>query len=171
MAIIVAGLDAAPAALPPAKTKKSVRIESPTGVIPPHPAFHSVDNFFTERVSTAQYASVRTFASSAGIPNSADDSSAASDIGRRDDFDIRGYISPGRRATDTPEVARSPGGVPANPFSKTLATLEPQERGSGEPAGQSRGTLRSNNCLQAGRIRKGTGKLSKRKCRYHLDHR
>jgi hypothetical protein len=61
--------------------------------------------------------------------------------GSREETDVHGTAGSLRTNMDTPEVVQSPSGAPANPFSKTLATIEPNERGTGEPAGQNRGAL------------------------------
>ena len=142
LAIIVAGLNVATA---PPRTKKSVRIESPTETIPPHPAFHNADDSPFQRTSYAYQAGSlppASPASPAGFSDNFEDIEAVVH-GSREETDVRSIQGGLRRKADAPEAMQSPSGAPANPFSKTLATIEPYERGSGESAGQSKGALTS----------------------------
>jgi hypothetical protein len=138
LAIIVAGLDALSAL--PAKTKKSVRIESPTGTIPPHAAFHDVDEFAHQRMGYPQFAGSPTPISPAGFSDNLE--GIGGDVrGRREETDAHSIPQDSRKTVDPSEPVQSPSGAPVNPFSKTLATIEPQQEASGEPAGLSRGAL------------------------------
>ncbi|KAF1977108.1 hypothetical protein BU23DRAFT_551042 [Bimuria novae-zelandiae CBS 107.79] len=125
--------DASPT--PPTKTKKSVRIESPIETIPPHPAF--------QNVSHEPYP-----ASNRGRQPSSPPPEASPALA--DDFEERYPRDPTRteveevgvpgntwKSTGVSASAHSPSGAPANPFSRTLATLEPREQG-GETTAQSR---------------------------------
>jgi len=145
LAIIVAGLNAA-SAPPPAKTKKSVRIESPTETIPPHPAFHNADESFPRRMSYTHYAGSPPPVSPAGFSHNLEDTERVIS-GKREETGVRGIAGGSRNNLNAPEVVQSPSSAPANPFSKTLATIEPHERGSEESAGQNRGALMWMSCM------------------------
>ncbi|KAL5410016.1 hypothetical protein PMIN06_012086 [Paraphaeosphaeria minitans] len=116
-------LDASPA---PAKTKKTVRIESPIETVRPHLDAGHVD-------SETTYPTARGRASSAAIADGLEDGCAQDATGR--DADEGGMVGSAWKSTAAPQSASSPSGVPANPFSRTLATMEPQEKG-GDAAGQ-----------------------------------
>jgi hypothetical protein len=136
--IIVTGLDSLPAL--PAKTKKSVRIESPAETIPPHAAFHDVDNSLSPRVGYAHLAASSPPVSPAGFSDNFEDIVGNVHRGRQE-ADARGLPDDLGISADPLEIMKSSSGAPMNPFSKTLATIEPQEKGSGELVGQSRGAL------------------------------
>lgn len=127
-------LDAASA---PTKTKKTVRIESPTETIPPYPEFGHVDNeslYGTNRARHARSTSPETSLAytdelAGGYPQDP----------ARQQVDARGIVGNEWKSTGAPQSATSPSGAPANPFSRTLATIESQEKG-GDTGGLSRGT-------------------------------
>ncbi|KAF2728429.1 hypothetical protein EJ04DRAFT_97535 [Polyplosphaeria fusca] len=125
----------------PVKTKKSVRIESPTSS-PPHPAFDDAGSVLAQRISRAR----RPGSPSLISPTKSDFVTKSELRGRESDSsdddegpqDIAGSV---RRSSDMRDSVQSPSGAPANPFSKTLATIEPHEKGSAErarAAGQSK---------------------------------
>ncbi|KAK7193243.1 hypothetical protein DPSP01_008158 [Paraphaeosphaeria sporulosa] len=122
-------LEASPA---PAKTKKTVRIESPTETSPPHPDFGHVDNEITYPTARGRARSPPRD-SSAAFADELEDRQPQDPTGR--DVDGRGMLGSAWKSPAAPQSATSPSGVPANPFSRTLATIEPQEKG-GDVAGQ-----------------------------------
>ncbi|KAF2443921.1 hypothetical protein P171DRAFT_21924 [Karstenula rhodostoma CBS 690.94] len=116
-------LEASPA---PAKTKKTVRIEE---TILPHPDFGHVDNETT-------YAPAPGRRAGSPPPDFADELEERypqDPAGR--DVDARGMLGSAWKSTASPQPVTSPSGAPANPFARTLATIEPQEKG-GDAAGQ-----------------------------------
>ncbi|KAF2685616.1 hypothetical protein K458DRAFT_387574 [Lentithecium fluviatile CBS 122367] len=131
--------DAVPSAATalPAKTKKSVRIESPTETIPPHPAFHDANDALPLRMNHGFFVGAPPLVSPAGFSDNFED--IGGDIyGKREESDARGLTDGLKKHSGVPEAVYSPTGAPANPFSKTLATIEPHEKGSAELAGQNR---------------------------------
>lgn len=125
------------ASLAPAKTKKTVRIESPTETAPPHPDFGHVDG-------EATYPTARGRAGSPP-PDSPAAVADADELEHRypqdpagRDVDERGMSASASKSTAAPQSATSPSGAPANPFSRTLATIEAREKG-GDAAGQPKG--------------------------------
>lgn len=113
---------------PPQKTKKSVRIESPTEVIPPHPVLRNTDG---EGYTSSDHRHDAGFLSPGASP--------ALDRGFEKRYlqDTAGTEADGRATAASvsrnPEGSASahfPNAAPANPFSRTLATIEPQEQPS-----------------------------------------
>ncbi|KAF2793136.1 hypothetical protein K505DRAFT_375527 [Melanomma pulvis-pyrius CBS 109.77] len=131
------------------KTKKSVRIESPTSS-PPHPAFHDADTFddndLQQRLQEREGQAPPPFTSPAGFPESFEDYAKERPFGGVRDGRDNAYEAPDATASMRTHsgmvgAALSPSGAPVNPFSRTLATIESQEKGSaelGRPAGQNR---------------------------------
>jgi hypothetical protein len=125
---------------PPSRTRKHVRIESSTASIPPHPDAQHVLDPASERPTQAQsralYADSPSFAASAGFPgaNTNDDGLYTREAGRGREMPAQYTLGSSGRAPDTYAytAALSPSTAPANPFSKTLASIEPPERGSGD---------------------------------------
>lgn len=118
------------------RTKKSVRIESPTETIPPHPAFQYEEGGSAYEVGPGRHT---------GSPPPDFRSTTADQLEDADPY------SSGRSQLDDHEMLRGlrissgssitsqmPSAAPANPFARTLASIEPQEQG-GEAAGQSKG--------------------------------
>jgi len=68
---------------------------------------------------------------------------ASSREGRKDAHEAPDVAGSSRRHSGIVNAALSPSGAPFNPFSRTLATIEKQEKSSGEgyTAGQNRGGL------------------------------
>ncbi|KAF1956710.1 hypothetical protein CC80DRAFT_64073 [Byssothecium circinans] len=126
----------------PAKTKKSVRIESPIETIPPHPAFHDVDSplppVSPQRVSYAQHLGSPPIVSPAGFSDNFEDFEVDGTGGGIGEADARGMTAGSKKNSGTLEAVLSPSGAPSNPFARTLATIEPQEKGSGELMGQNK---------------------------------
>ncbi|KAF2175048.1 hypothetical protein K469DRAFT_612083, partial [Zopfia rhizophila CBS 207.26] len=122
----------------PAKTKKSVRIESPTSS-PPHPAFHDADDALLQRVNRGKHVGSPPPTSSAGLSDSFEGLSLDEPLNNTTDHGDDGqpaHTLTGNTRT-TPDMAESAStqscsGVPANPFSKTLATIESREKGTAE---------------------------------------
>ncbi|KAI4711415.1 hypothetical protein J4E89_003980 [Alternaria sp. Ai002NY15] len=125
-------------AAPPStgKTKKSVRILSPTTTIPP-PIFDDSDATLNElmarRSSQGRPASPPPPVTPAGfVNNSVTAGEANAQVVGKDAMAIAD-ASPNPRSTfGEPLAMQSPGNVPANPFSRTLASLEPQDKESEE---------------------------------------
>lgn len=132
-------LDASTSAIP-AKTKKSVRIESPTETSPQHSAFNDAEDASLHRIIRNDHGGLPSPLSPAGFSDNFEDIDV-DDTQRRDDLSALGMTGSTRKNTGAPEAVNSPSGAPANPFSRTLANIEPQEKGSGELAGQNRGAL------------------------------
>ena len=118
----------------PAKTKKSVRIESPTETIPPHADFGHVHNDTTYPAARGR-AEPPSPDSSAAFTDELEDRYPSDPTNR--DVDERGKPGSAWKSTASTQSATSPSGIPANPFSRTLATIEPQEKGgdAGQPKG------------------------------------
>ncbi|ORY15854.1 hypothetical protein BCR34DRAFT_154124 [Clohesyomyces aquaticus] len=120
----------------PAKTKKSVRIESPTSSTL-YPAFHDAGVAFARSVDQATPTSSPLPVSPAGFSDNFEDQQVAQaqfDKHRasgEDGHGERGLIgnTASSAGTGPPAPSHSSPGVPANPFSRTLATIEPQEQG------------------------------------------
>ncbi|KAF2007956.1 hypothetical protein P154DRAFT_12536 [Amniculicola lignicola CBS 123094] len=122
----------------PQRTKKSVRIESPTSATT-DPAAHDVEGSLLQRAERAYPASPSTINSPAGFSDNFEDQESAESLGRgaggkEDAYETRTTPGSTRRTSPMIEALRSPTGVPANPFSRTLANIEPQEKGSGGQA-------------------------------------
>ncbi|KAF2033274.1 hypothetical protein EK21DRAFT_58872 [Setomelanomma holmii] len=131
----VTGLEDASA--PPLKTKKHVRIESNTTFIP-RPASDAGDDslhdLLAQQPNSSHYAGLSPSAPSNGFPSSTipPAPSTTQTPGRATDVASADIWSSPRRDYQAPQSATSPSGIPANPFSRTLASIEPQKRGSGE---------------------------------------
>ena len=110
---------------PPSKTKKSVRIESPVETIPPHPA---LGNAGEELHRSSGHGLV-----AASLPLEASPVDEFEERHLRDpaesDADKRAVLENTRKSLETLPMVHALGGAPANPFSRTLATIEPQEGG------------------------------------------
>ncbi|KAJ4291100.1 hypothetical protein N0V90_010298 [Kalmusia sp. IMI 367209] len=117
----------------PQRTKKSVRIESPTETIPPHPAFDDEDDNLSYGISRNRYAGSPPPEPQSTFANDLEDS-GVHDSTRRQAVE-RGVTDNTWKSTGVSGSVHSPSGAPANPFSRTLASIEPQEKG-GETAGQ-----------------------------------
>ncbi|KAH6424525.1 hypothetical protein HBI59_217120 [Parastagonospora nodorum] len=121
---------------PPQKTKKHVRITSNTTFIPPHPDDGYDDSPrspVAQRLDQSEYVNPSLAAQSAHasytdvfVGQSGVQSSGVQDMTAPDT-----WASPSR-GYQALQSATSPSGVPANPFSRTLASMEPQERDTGE---------------------------------------
>ncbi|KAH7378771.1 hypothetical protein BKA66DRAFT_466583 [Pyrenochaeta sp. MPI-SDFR-AT-0127] len=137
--------------LPPPKTKKQVRIESSTTFIPPHADTDDVDdtlhNPLVQPLSQSQYAGSPPPVASAGFSNIAahTDSTRTQDRGDRYTMAAPDTLSSSRLHSQKPQSALSPSSAPANPFARTLASLEPQERGSEEDRTSTERTTLGNN--------------------------
>ncbi|KAJ4365642.1 hypothetical protein N0V83_008262 [Neocucurbitaria cava] len=124
---------------PPPKTKKSVRIEASTTFIPPHPdadddASETRHDPLLQRVTQSPHAGSPSPVAPAGFANNptatlpkAQDARERYNMATHD----ASRSSP-RPFSENFQATYSPSSAPANPFSKTLASLEPSERGSGE---------------------------------------
>lgn len=130
---------------PPARTKKSVRIESPTSSSPHAAAntdYESPSNLY--RGNDAGHPGPK---SPAGFSDRIDGYASSDTYERAEGGGIareaRDITGSKRRDSDMESPMHSLSGAPMNPFSKTLATIEPQEKGRVEPAhvGQQRGAL------------------------------
>ncbi|ENI03576.1 hypothetical protein COCC4DRAFT_73271 [Bipolaris maydis ATCC 48331] len=117
----------------PTKTKKSVRIVSPTTTIPPPPNFDD-DNNVTLNELMARRASHGGRPASppppvnpAGFANhSITAGEANAQVIGKDALVTAGALPSTRTYLSGSQGAFAPGNAPANPFSKTLASLEPQ---------------------------------------------
>ncbi|KAI4655801.1 hypothetical protein J4E93_000516 [Alternaria ventricosa] len=125
-------------AAPPStgKTKKSVRILSPTTTIPP-PIFDDSDATLNElmarRSSQGRPASPPPPVTPAGfVNNSVTAGEANAQVVGKDAMAIADASTNPRPTFGEPLAMQSPGNVPANPFSRTLASLEPQDKESEE---------------------------------------
>ncbi|EUC41833.1 hypothetical protein COCMIDRAFT_8504 [Bipolaris oryzae ATCC 44560] len=118
----------------PTKTKKSVRIVSPTTTIPPPPNFDD-DNNVTLNELMARRASHGDRPASppppvnpAGFANhSITAGEANAQVIGKDALVTAGALPSTRPYLSGSQGASAPGNAPANPFSKTLASLEPQQ--------------------------------------------
>ncbi|KAF2259952.1 hypothetical protein CC78DRAFT_536690 [Lojkania enalia] len=127
--------------VPLTKTKKSVRIKSPTTSL--HSAFDDVNDALSQRVSRGKHsgsppppppaASSETLRDQAAQLPFDEDSSHGDHAYRTQDT-----IGSSRMNSEMREGIQSLSGIPANPFARTLATIEPQEKGSGEFADTAR---------------------------------
>lgn len=123
----------------PARTKKSVRIESPTETSPPHASFHKADDPLLRHLNVSRHAGSPPPVSPAGFSDNFEDIDT-DDLEKRDDeIDSHGMTGSTRKSMGRPEAVHSPTGAPANPFSRTLASMEPQEKGKEDSAAQNRG--------------------------------
>ncbi|CAO2656161.1 Nn.00g049640.m01.CDS01 [Neocucurbitaria sp. VM-36] len=139
------------AVAPPPKTKKSVRIESSTTFIPPHPDTDDgretrQDPLF-QRLTQSQHAPSSPPVASAGFSNSpaattpnAHDASERYNMAATDALRSSPRPFPEKLQTTFP-----PSSAPANPFSKTLASLEPSQTASGEDRTATERTTPGNN--------------------------
>ncbi|CAI6338974.1 unnamed protein product [Periconia digitata] len=122
--------------MPSTKTKKSVRIESPTETIPPHPGFYDadspphfpslsdIDNAYLPAASAAQKTQVASSSSSQG--------DGVGDGSDPRQFSSRAMTDASTAYFDAPGIKKSSRGAPPNPFAKTLAHIEPQRMVGGE---------------------------------------
>ncbi|XP_014551189.1 hypothetical protein COCVIDRAFT_31212 [Bipolaris victoriae FI3] len=118
----------------PTKTKKSVRIVSPTTTIPPPPNFDD-DNNVTLNELMARRASHGGRPASppppvnpAGFANhSITAGEANAQVIGKDALVTAGALPSTRPYLSGSQGASAPGNAPANPFSKKLASLEPQQ--------------------------------------------
>ncbi|CBX98100.1 predicted protein [Plenodomus lingam JN3] len=130
---------------PKFKTKKQVRIVSPTVSIPPHPeagdddhAADDVDGAFQQDVyvdrsyqDSYQDSYTGSLPSIAAIGSSTNASSPQGDLKSQSTWEGNNMAAISISPAPAAHVGRrqstlSPTGVPANPFSRTLASLEPQ---------------------------------------------
>ncbi|KAF2827256.1 hypothetical protein CC86DRAFT_445285 [Ophiobolus disseminans] len=117
---------------PPPKTKKHVRIESSTTYIPPHPADEPDDSPHGARappLNQSESAQPRPPVHSASTSNSEAFTSKSSiqTAGWGSETTTADMWATSPRVYQPPQSAISPGGTPANPFSRTLASIEPQQ--------------------------------------------
>ncbi|CAN9079583.1 unnamed protein product [Alternaria alternata] len=125
--------DAAP---PPTKTKKSVRILSPTTTIPPY-SFDDKHATLSElrdrRSSQGPPASPPPPVTPAGYANSSVTAGEANaQVIGKDAMAVADVPPSPSPYVNHPQATPPPSNVPANPFSRTLASLEPQERENDE---------------------------------------
>jgi hypothetical protein len=135
----------------PTKTKKSVRIESPASS-PPHPAFYhgnsSSDDELPQQIQERDLAAPSLLTSPARFSDNFEDHKPEQSIDskeeRKDAHEAVDVTATSWRHSGMVHAALSPSGAPFNPFSRTLATIEKQEKSSGEgyTAGQNRGGLK-----------------------------
>ncbi|KAF2870945.1 hypothetical protein BDV95DRAFT_50164 [Massariosphaeria phaeospora] len=123
--------DSVPRAAPqPAKTKKSVRIESPAAS-PPHPEFRDADDSLLQHISDrrGRHAASPPPASPAGFSDNFEDVAAERALKRdtEDGVDAQGTPGNPRISPGTTETLQSLNAAPVNPFSRTLASIEPQQ--------------------------------------------
>jgi len=119
----------------PAKTKKTVRIEAATETIPPHAAFHNASDPPSPQTRRSYHADAPQSRPSATFAVTSDDNDVYT-IGREG----QGMTGSSWKTTGgSQENKKSPSGAPVGLFSRTLAEIEPEERGNGGSAGQSRG--------------------------------
>ncbi|KAH7137984.1 hypothetical protein B0J11DRAFT_545890 [Dendryphion nanum] len=127
--------------LPPARTKKSVRIESPTSS-PPHADAYDEDEALSQRLDSGRYVDSLHLTSPAAFPDHFEDHIAAESSYRDhhggEAYEGRYITRKGGGNSEMVGAVQSPTGAPANPFSRTLATIESQEHRSTETAGQHR---------------------------------
>ncbi|CAE7210814.1 hypothetical protein HRS9139_09341 [Pyrenophora teres f. teres] len=121
------------AASPPLKTKKSVRIASPTTTIPPHPDFAHEDVTLNElmamRSTQGPPSSPPPPITPAGFANNSITASEANaQVVGKDAMATADTLPSAKPLYNRPQAALSPGRVPPNPFAKTLASLESQEK-------------------------------------------
>ncbi|KAF1839739.1 hypothetical protein BDW02DRAFT_563788, partial [Decorospora gaudefroyi] len=121
----------------PPKTKKSVRIVSPTTTIPPHADFDdenvTLNDLIARRSSQDQPASPPPPVTPAGYTNNSVTAGEANAQVLGKDVMATADIFPSSRPHfDKPQAALSSSNVPLNPFSRTLASLEPQREESAE---------------------------------------
>ncbi|KAF3004788.1 hypothetical protein E8E13_002674 [Curvularia kusanoi] len=109
-----------PTVSPPSRTKKHVRIESTTISIPPQPDLSSPDDSPQTSFAPSHNHSPGAYAREPGRGFGADGMASSNS------------------ASGTSFPALSPSTVPANPFAKTLASMEPQ-RGGGEDRASAEG--------------------------------
>ncbi|KAL1800717.1 hypothetical protein ACET3X_001059 [Alternaria dauci] len=138
--------DAAP---PPIKTKKSVRILSPTTTIPPYPfddKHVTLNELRARRSSQGPPASPPPPVTPAGYANSSVTAGEANaQVIGKDALAVADVPPSPSPYLNHTHATLSPSNVPANPFSRTLASLEPQERESDEErTNPGRPTLGSN---------------------------
>ncbi|KAF1843757.1 uncharacterized protein K460DRAFT_342267 [Cucurbitaria berberidis CBS 394.84] len=124
---------------PPPKTKKQVRIVSSTTLIPPHPDANDVHETSSDpslqQLRQSQYAGSSPPVASAGFSSTAALARVpnAQDAGERYDMAAPDVFQPSSRAySDKQQNTLPPSTAPSNPFAKTLASLEPSKKGSGE---------------------------------------
>ncbi|KAF2849270.1 hypothetical protein T440DRAFT_376552, partial [Plenodomus tracheiphilus IPT5] len=118
---------------PPPKTKKHVRIVSPTISIPPHPEDDDVYGAFrqdlrVDQLSQDPYAGSPPPVATAGSTNASPlrGSSSAPNPWEGNNMAATGILPASVPYLGRSQSTLSPSGVPANPFSRTLASLEPQ---------------------------------------------
>ncbi|KAJ4345155.1 hypothetical protein N0V95_005880 [Ascochyta clinopodiicola] len=136
---------------PPPKTKKHVRIESTAVAIPPQPDIPSPDDsprtsFAPQQTSgqyTGPYAGTSSSASSAGYSNSSP-GAYTREPGRSHAMAAPDHMASANTGSGVAFPALSPSTVPANPFAKTLASIEPQQRASGEDRASAEGATPGN---------------------------
>ncbi|KAJ4332592.1 hypothetical protein N0V87_008285 [Didymella glomerata] len=136
------------AVAPPPRTKKHVRIESTAISIPPQPDVSSPDDSpvasFAPQPAPAQYAGPALHATFAGYSHTQSPGAYTREPGRS--YDMAGLDATASlsSASGTNYPALSPSAVPANPFAKTLASMEPQRAG-GEDRASAEGATPGNN--------------------------
>ncbi|KAF2630099.1 hypothetical protein BU25DRAFT_336012 [Macroventuria anomochaeta] len=132
---------------PPSRTKKHVRIESTAISIPPQPDISSPDDSphtsFAPQQAPAQHAGSPPPASSAAYSNSSP-GAYTREPGRSYGVAAPDSIAISNTASGMSYSAISPSVVPANPFAKTLASMEPQRAG-GEDRASAEGAAQGNN--------------------------
>ncbi|KAF9701122.1 hypothetical protein EKO04_000730 [Ascochyta lentis] len=133
---------------PPPRTKKHVRIESTATAIPPQPDVPSPDDSahtsFAPQHPSGQYAGPSPAAPSAGYANSSP-GAYTREPGRSYAMAAPHPMESVSNGPAADFPALSPSAVPANPFAKTLASMEPQQRASGEDRAPAEGATPGNN--------------------------
>ncbi|KAG9197280.1 hypothetical protein G6514_001919 [Epicoccum nigrum] len=124
----------------PVRTKKHVRIESTAISIPPQPQpqpdlSSPDDSSQTSFAPQSQHAASNYMSSAAGYSNSSP-GAYSREPGRSSSYDMAGAdgMASSSTASGTSFPALSPSAVPANPFAKTLASMEPQRAGGEDRA-------------------------------------
>ncbi|KAF2466772.1 uncharacterized protein BDR25DRAFT_74859 [Lindgomyces ingoldianus] len=132
------GTDSVHASPLPAKTKKSVRIESPT-TSASHPGLNDGNDAHEQRKTRGHHAGSPPLTVHAGFSDNFSDQVVETPFNKDADNDEDGrggwgLIGSTRKNTGmgSPAPSQISSGAPANPFSKTLATIEPQEKGTAE---------------------------------------
>ncbi|KAF3047483.1 hypothetical protein E8E12_008491 [Didymella heteroderae] len=123
---------------PPPRTKKHVRIESTAISIPPQPDVSSPDDSpvtsFAPQPASAQHAGLPLPATYAGYSNTQSPGAYTREPGRSYDMAAPDTMASLNSASGMNYPVLSHSVVPANPFTKTLASMEPQRAGGDERA-------------------------------------
>ncbi|KAF2200622.1 hypothetical protein GQ43DRAFT_463834 [Delitschia confertaspora ATCC 74209] len=132
------GIDSVHESLRPTKTKKSVRIESPDAS-PPHPASYEDDDEPFQHLPRVNHAGSLLPPASAGCFGDSEYSStedpASKGVDGEGSSEQEGFMTDsGNNSALRKQSSAGPSSrVPANPFSKALATIEPSSSPATEP--------------------------------------